>query len=147
MMPKPLQVYHTNELVVTFDPNVCRHAGECIRGLPQVFDVNRPDWIRLEGTWPEEVVTVVGRCPSGALQAVRAGQPPEKPLPFETLGVTLNATRDGPIVVKGGVTLLLPTGGEVKRPGAFSLCRCGQTRNTPFCDGSHAKVGFKSPAE
>jgi uncharacterized Fe-S cluster protein YjdI len=145
-MRKPLQVYQTGELVVTFDPNVCRHAGECLRGLPQVFDVSRPDWIRLEGVWPEEVVTVVGRCPSGALQAVRAGTPPEKPLPFASPGVTLHATRDGPVVVKGTVTLLLPNGQEQKRAGAFSLCRCGQTRNTPFCDGSHLRVGFRSPA-
>jgi len=62
-MPKPLQVVHTKELVVTFDPNICRHSGECVRGLPKVFDVSRPDWIRLEGTWPEEIVAVVGTRP------------------------------------------------------------------------------------
>jgi uncharacterized Fe-S cluster protein YjdI len=145
-MPKPLQVYHTKELVVTFDPNVCRHAGECVRGLPTVFDVSRPDWIRLEGTWPEQVVEVVARCPSGALQAVRAGAPPETPLPFPSPGVTIQAVRDGPMIVKGAVTLELPTGKREERNGAFSLCRCGQTRTTPFCDGSHIRVGFRSPA-
>jgi hypothetical protein len=111
-----------------------------------VFDVSRPDWIRLEGVWPEEVVAVVARCPSGALQAVRAGTAPEKPLPFAPAGVQIHATRDGPMVVKGPVTLVLPTGSEQKRSGAFSLCRCGQTRSTPFCDGSHIRVGFRSPA-
>lgn len=146
-MPKPLQVYHTQDLVVTFDPNTCRHAAECLRGLPEVFDVSRPDWIRLEGAWPEQVVEVVGRCPSGALQAVRAGAPPVKPLPFASAGVVVHATRDGPIVVKGTVTLQLPTGTEQKRNSPFSLCRCGQTRSTPFCDGSHARVGFKSPPD
>jgi uncharacterized Fe-S cluster protein YjdI len=144
-MPKPLQVYQTTELVVTFDPNVCAHSGECLRGLPQVFDVSRPDWIRLDGVWPEEVVTVVGRCPSGALQAARSGAPAQKPLPFASPGVTLHATRDGPILVKGTVTLQLPNGQEQKRSGSFLLCRCGQTRNTPFCDGSHIRVGFRSP--
>jgi len=144
-MAKPLQVYHTKELVVTFDPNVCRHAGECLRGLPQVFDASRPDWIRLEGTWPEEIVAVVGRCPSGALQAVRAGAAPEKPLPFAPAGVVVHATRDGPLVVKGTVILEHPTGRREERKSAFSLCRCGQTQSTPFCDGSHARVGFKSP--
>lgn len=144
-MSKPLQVYKTDDLVVTFDPNVCRHAAECIRGLPQVFDVSRPDWIRLTGVWPEEVVEVVARCPSGALQAVRAGEPPQKPLPFPSPGVVVHATRDGPILVKGTVTLELPSGEQQKRSGAFNLCRCGQTKSTPFCDGSHARVGFRSP--
>ncbi|HEY7682482.1 MAG TPA: (4Fe-4S)-binding protein [Gemmatimonadales bacterium] len=145
-MPKPLQVYQTKELVVTFDPNICQHSGVCLRGLPQVFDVSRPDWIRLEGAWPEEIVDVVGRCPSGALQAVRAGAAPQKPLPFPSPGVTIHATRDGPMVVKGTVTLELPTGKQEKRSGAFSLCRCGQTKSTPYCDGSHLRVGFRSPA-
>ena len=30
-MPKPLQVVHTADIAITFDPNVCRHAGECIQ--------------------------------------------------------------------------------------------------------------------
>jgi uncharacterized Fe-S cluster protein YjdI len=145
-MPQPLQIYQTPELVVTFDPNVCRHAGECVRGLPKVFDVSRPDWIRPGEAWPEEVVAVVARCPSGALQAVRAGSAPVKPLDLPSPGVTVHATRDGPVIVKGTVTLELPTGKQEKRSGAFALCRCGHTGSTPFCDGSHARVGFRSPA-
>jgi uncharacterized Fe-S cluster protein YjdI len=145
-MPKPLQLYQTDDLLVSFDPNVCRHSGECLRGLPQVFDVSRPDWILLGGAWPEEVVEVVARCPSGALHAVRAGVAPEKPLPFASPGVVIHATRDGPILVKGSVTLELPTGEQQRRSGAFLLCRCGQTKSTPFCDGSHVKVGFRSPS-
>lgn len=144
-MPKKLQVSKTDELVVSFDPNVCRHSGVCLQGLPQVFDVSRPDWIRLEGVWPEHVVEVVGRCPSGALQAVRAGTAPVKPLPFASPGVTIQVTRDGPIAVKGTVTVELPTGPQEKRSGAFLLCRCGQTKSPPYCDGTHVKVGFKSP--
>ncbi len=148
-MPKPLQVVHTRDLVVTFDPNICRHAAECLRGLPAVFDVNRPDWIRLEvpGVWPEQVVDVVAKCPSGALQAVRAGQAPVKPLPFASPGVVVHPSKDGPIVVKGTVTLELPTGTSEERRAPFSLCRCGQTRRPPFCDGTHVQVGFKSPRD
>ena len=145
-MPKPLQVYQTNELIVSFDPNVCRHAGECLRRLPQVFDVSRADWIRLTGVWPEDVVAVVAQCPSGALQAVRAGTAPQKPLPFPSPGVVVHATRNGPVVVKGTVVLELPDGEQQKRSGAFSLCRCGHTGKAPYCDGTHAKIGFRSPA-
>jgi CDGSH-type Zn-finger protein len=59
--------------------------------------------------------------------------------------VILQATKDGPLVVKGSVTLELPTGKVEERKSAFLLCRCGQTQTTPFCDGSHERVGFKSP--
>jgi len=43
-MPKPLQVYQSADIVVTFDPNLCMHFGECLRGAPAVFDRARPDY-------------------------------------------------------------------------------------------------------
>ena len=77
-MTKRLQVYKTPELVVTFDPNICRHSGVCLRGAPAVFDVSRTDWIRPAAGPPETVTEVVSRCPSGALHAVWAGHPPAR---------------------------------------------------------------------
>jgi len=67
-MTKRLQTYDTDEITVTFDPNICRHTGVCIRGLPMVFDVKRKHWIRPELATAEEVAEQVKRCPSGALQ-------------------------------------------------------------------------------
>lgn len=143
-MTKRLQVYATPELVVTFDPNICAHSGVCLRGAPAVFDVTRrPDWVRPEAAPPDQVAGVVARCPSGALQVVRVGLPPSR----MTLSpeVKVSATRNGPLVVQGPVNLGLPDGTSEARSGSFSLCRCGQTQNTPFCDGTHSRVGFKSP--
>ena len=37
--PRRIQVYETPEVTVTFDPNLCRHTGVCMRGLPAVFDI------------------------------------------------------------------------------------------------------------
>ena len=68
-MPKRLQVYDTPGITVTFDPNICRHTGVCVRGLPAVFDVQRQHWVRPELASPEEVAAQVARCPSGALQS------------------------------------------------------------------------------
>ena len=70
-MTKRIQTYETDEVVVTFDPNVCLHTGICVRGLPAVFDVGRRRWVRPELATAEEVITQVARCPSGALQARR----------------------------------------------------------------------------
>ncbi len=68
-MSKPIQTYETPEIVVTFDPNVCRHTGICLRGLPAVFDVGRRRWIAPEAASAAEVAAQVARCPSGALQS------------------------------------------------------------------------------
>ena len=67
-MSKPLQTYEGPGIVVTFDPNICRHTGVCVRGLPAVFDVKRQRWVRPESAAPDEVAAQVARCPSGALQ-------------------------------------------------------------------------------
>lgn len=143
-MPQPLQVFRKRDLIVTFDPSVCMSFGDCLRANPAVFDRSRPEWIDLSAAPPDAIAEIVARCPSGALHAVRPNRAAERPLPFA--GVSVDATPNGPIVIKGKVTLELPTGQTEQRTGAFSLCRCGQTRSTPFCDGSHLRVGFKSPA-
>ena len=67
-MGKPLQTYETDEIIVTFDPNVCIHSGACVRGLPKVFDVRRKRWVAPEAAPAADVAAQVSRCPSGALQ-------------------------------------------------------------------------------
>ena len=76
MTTKRLQTYQTDDVVVTFDPNLCRHTGICVRGLPAVFDVGRRRWVRPELATADEVLAQVVRCPSGALQAWRTGEAP-----------------------------------------------------------------------
>jgi CDGSH-type Zn-finger protein len=48
--------------------------------------------------------------------------------------------------VEGRIRLLDANGGEwdLSSKPAFSLCRCGHSANKPFCDGTHAKIGFES---
>lgn len=74
-MSRKLQVYETPEITVTFAPDVCRHTGVCLRGLPEVFDVRRKRWVRPELGSAEEVAAQVRRCPSGALQYRLPGDP------------------------------------------------------------------------
>ena len=56
---------------VSFDGEVCRHAAECVRGLPEVFDTAKRPWINPTvadtGDLADHLREVVGRCPSGAL--------------------------------------------------------------------------------
>jgi len=67
-MSKRLQVYETDEITVTFAPDVCQHTGVCLRGLPAVFDIRRKRWVAPENASAAEVAAQVARCPSGALQ-------------------------------------------------------------------------------
>ncbi len=57
---------------VSFDGEVCRHAAECVRGMPSVFDTSARPWIDPGAADTEETAdllrAVIGRCPSGALQ-------------------------------------------------------------------------------
>ncbi len=63
--------------------------------------------------------------------------------------VTITAKKNGPNrveVADGEIKLLDAEGKEFDLKGktAFSLCRCGQSQNKPFCDGSHGRVGFQA---
>ena len=62
------KTYEGTEVDVSFDPDVCIHSGNCVRGLPAVFDAKRRPWIAPDAATPDEVVAQVKRCPSGALQ-------------------------------------------------------------------------------
>ena len=57
--------------------------------------------------------------------------------------ITISCIKDGPITFRGRLRLHNQFGQEcVKMRG--SLCRCGQSANKPFCDGSHERVGFRT---
>lgn len=74
-MGRRLQVYESAEVTVTFEPALCIHSGNCVRGLPAVFDVRRKRWVRPEAASAIEVQAQIGRCPTGALKWYAPGQP------------------------------------------------------------------------
>ena len=51
---------------------------------------------------------------------------------------------NGPLQVEGNVELCSGTGRTLERTTSVRLCRCGASESKPFCDGSHARVGFQS---
>ncbi len=61
--------------------------------------------------------------------------------------ITVNT--DGSIRVEGDFAIFDPEGREFGLAGrtAISLCRCGQSQNKPFCDGSHKRTGFSDRVE
>lgn len=55
---------------------------------------------------------------------------------------TITVLEAGPLKVDGGVRILAADGTVLKEGESAFLCRCGQSGNKPFCDGTHRKVGF-----
>ena len=60
---------------------------------------------------------------------------------------TITPRENGPLVVKGLGELQGPDGAALEVKAVVALCRCGHSQNKPFCDGSHAKVGFTSASD
>jgi CDGSH-type Zn-finger protein/uncharacterized Fe-S cluster protein YjdI len=58
--------------------------------------------------------------------------------------LAIDPERDGPLQARGNLEIISGTGRVVARVQSARLCRCGQSNNKPFCDGSHARVGFRS---
>jgi CDGSH-type Zn-finger protein/uncharacterized Fe-S cluster protein YjdI len=52
---------------------------------------------------------------------------------------------DGPLVLTGSLEICAGTGRTVDRVSSARLCRCGGSSTKPFCDGTHAKIGFRAP--
>ena len=76
-----------------------------------------------------------------------SGEPPTGKadmLPVRDGPLAIDPTTDGPLQVRGNMELISGTGRVVARLESARLCRCGASNNKPFCDGSHARVGFKS---
>jgi uncharacterized Fe-S cluster protein YjdI/CDGSH-type Zn-finger protein len=132
--------YRGEQVDVSFDADLCIHATECVRALPVVFDRSRRPWILPDNGSAEEVAAVVRRCPSGALQYRRLdGGADESP----SAVVTVTPVENGPLVLRGDLLVRHEDGTRESLP-RVALCRCGQSKNKPFCDNSHLTVGFQA---
>lgn len=63
-----IKIYENDEIKVFWRPEMCAHAGECVRGNGKVFDPQRRPWVDLSQASAREVASIIDRCPSKALQ-------------------------------------------------------------------------------
>jgi len=133
--------YAGKGITVLDNRGLCSHVGYCTDGLKSVFRMKDEPWIDPDGAAVEEVIATIRKCPSGALSYAIDGveaQPPQRP-PLVTV------TDNGPYAVTGGIELMGVTFGEGASTEHYTLCRCGASRNKPFCDGSHWDINFRDP--
>lgn len=59
--------YSNGEVTIIWKPDLCQHAGVCVKLLPQVYNPKDRPWIKPENATAEEIRNQVAQCPSGAL--------------------------------------------------------------------------------
>jgi CDGSH-type Zn-finger protein/uncharacterized Fe-S cluster protein YjdI len=134
------KTYDGKDIDVSFDGALCIHARECVTGLPGVFEANAPEpWIHPDEATVEKIVAVAHNCPSGAIAYRRKdGGPQETPPEVNTVRIKEN----GPLAFRAELVI----DGEPAGNRA-TLCRCGASKNKPYCDGSHTAAGFSASGE
>lgn len=133
------KTYETDKVKVIWQPDVCIHAAECVKGLPGVFNQHAKPWINIEGASAEEIKGQVAKCPSGAL-SIEDDQESKT----ETMSSTkIDMAKNGPILVHGMCTITNSDGSVTQKEGVTAFCRCGQSSNKPYCDGTHNTSGFE----
>lgn len=132
--------YTNGEVTVVWQPHLCIHSTICINGLPQVFDPGRRPWVTIDGASTQAIRDQVARCPSGALTAVMNTEVKEAPAALTE--VRVEVVENGPLLVYGNLTIRGADGALTRKREVTAFCRCGHSKNRPFCDGSHVTAGF-----
>jgi len=125
------KTYVGERIDVQFNADRCIHAAECVKGLPEVFDVNKRPWITPDDENADEVARIVERCPSGALQYVRKDEAENERPVYPTM---IKADAKGKLFIRGDIEI--DSAEENIHTHRAILCGCGQTKHRPFCDNS-----------
>ena len=131
--------YQGQKITVHDNRSICAHAGYCTDRLSSVFRMKQKPWIDADAASVEDIIAVIEACPSGALSySVEGVERSER-----TGSAAIVVSQNGPYYVKGDIDLVDATYGQGASNTTFALCRCGGSRNKPFCDGSHWYNDFK----
>ncbi|HEV8333547.1 MAG TPA: ferritin-like domain-containing protein [Steroidobacteraceae bacterium] len=128
------------KLELLFEAKRCIHARFCVTGAPKVFLANvQGPWIHPDAMPVERLVEIAHACPSGAIRYRRVDGASDETAP----PVNLASVRErGPYAFRGQLQI----DGQARGFRA-TLCRCGASKNKPFCDGSHNEIGFDATGE
>jgi CDGSH-type Zn-finger protein/uncharacterized Fe-S cluster protein YjdI len=128
------------KVTIHFDARRCVHSRNCVLSRPDVFVPNvEGEWIHPERATPDEVAMLALNCPSGAITYERFDGVANETAPMVN---TLRVRENGPLAFHGELHIS-------GREPAFraTLCRCGASKDKPYCDGSHTAAGFAATGE
>ncbi len=135
-----IEAVEGRDLTLMFEGKRCIHARFCVTGAPTVFLANvKGPWLHPDTVPTEKLIEVAHACPSGAIRYRHHDADSNETAP----PVNLAAIREsGPYAIRGDIRI---AGLE---PGfRATLCRCGASKNKPYCDGSHHDIKFTASGE
>jgi len=136
-----IKEYTNNEITIIWKPDLCIHAAECVKGLPQVFNPENRPWVDIKAANSAELMATIDKCPSGALTYKNKSEEKEE-VKSENIFTKINVLKNGPLIVKGNFEIFDADNNKLETKSTVALCRCGASKNHPFCDGSHTGIGF-----
>ncbi len=131
--------YAKGEFTVEWRPGLCIHAGECVKRLPQVYDPEAKPWINVAGASVDELKSQIDKCPSGALSYAIKNEVKSA----EAKPIRVEVMQNGPLLVHGLLTVVNPDDRTENKSKTTAFCRCGHSKNKPYCDGGHKESGFQ----
>jgi CDGSH-type Zn-finger protein len=131
------QLFGSGGVILGDDRSLCSKARFCVRRDMDAWELAEEP--SLPGR-EEKLRAMVHRCPSGRLVYITlpGGSESEPELPPE-----IGIIDDGPLWVRGRIPVESADGFRYEVRNRVTLCRCGQSKNKPFCDGSHVAAGFR----
>jgi CDGSH-type Zn-finger protein/uncharacterized Fe-S cluster protein YjdI len=129
------------DLTLIYEGRKCIHSRFCVTWGPKVFIANvKGPWINPDAMTTDALTEIAHVCVSGAIRYKRKdGQPDEAVPPVNLISVR----EAGPYAIKADIRL----DGARAVSHRLTLCRCGASKNKPFCDGSHHDVHFDASGE
>lgn len=129
--------YSNDKITILWKPEICIHSTNCVKNLPGVFNSNERPWIKIENADSGALMKAIDTCPSAALSYIQNDGHSEE----ATNSVKVEILKDGPLIISGDIVIKQGDKETVVKKRA-ALCRCGASKNKPFCDGVHKEVGF-----
>lgn len=136
------EIVKGRDVTIRFDARRCVHSRNCVLGHPEVYVPNvKGEWIHPDAASAEVVMHTALACPSGAIRVARNdGSATSDTVPQVN---TVRLRENGPLAMEAELQI----NGVAQPSPRATLCRCGQSKNKPFCDGAHAAAGFVATGE
>lgn len=134
-----LDIYQGEGITIRDNRGICSHAGHCTDGCPAVWRTAVEPWIDPNGADTLRITETIAKCPSGALSYEIDGEVRSD----SDRAPAIRVSKDGPYHVQGGIELQGEAFGEGATREHYALCRCGGSKDKPFCDGTHWYIDFK----
>lgn len=132
--------YSNGEVTVIWEAEKCIHSAICVKNSPKVFQPKDRPWVKIDAAPTDELVSIVKKCPSGALSYYMND---EGNLTSESLETKVEVLENGPLLVYGTLNVTDINGNEETKNRTTAFCRCGASQNKPYCDGAYVKQDFR----